>query len=115
MEKSEFGYIYKRTVQIKLDRIDPNILHKTQTIVTHKKETKTTLESNERRVTRSRRADIVDWVRILGGLYKGDVAKVDSFDEKNDQFNLIVIPRINYGHVMQKRPLNKPLDPELVR
>lgn len=57
-----------------------------------------------------------EWVRILTGVYKNDIACVESFDDKN--VTLKIIPRIEYdkkNKTSKRRPPAQQFNPELIR
>lgn len=90
--KTHFPHIFKRTVHIKLDRL------KIPSFVSEKSESSEKQNVASLRVTRSKKIEheIVEWVRISIGCYKGDIAQVDVIDRKNNKADLIFFPRINY-------------------
>lgn len=73
------------------------------------------------RITRSRNVKRnVDWVRVLSGEYKGELAQVVLFDLKNNKVDLKLFPRIDYGLVAKKspskrRPASSPFDVDFMR
>lgn len=71
--------------------------------------------NKKKRITRSTK--IVDapteWVRILDGLYQGDIAYVEYLSIQNKELKLKIIPRIANGK-SKRRPCNKRFDPDLI-
>lgn len=82
---------------------------------------------NSVRITRNSRKQnfIVDWVRISNGIYKGDIAKLESLNECQSEARLKVFPRINYDSFVvdevlttqrtKRRPPLKAFDPSAIR
>lgn len=110
--RSEFPHIFQRTLHIKLDKIGYRSNNKTK----RQKSGAIYIETFVR-CTRNKKTNIasIDWVRVSNGHYKGDIAKLEYFDEKNACAYLKLFPRINYETSSKRRPLRKPFDPSAIR
>lgn len=110
----DFIHIFKRTVSIKLDRID--------TSEYKNKGHHCSPRNQNLRVTRSRTCNksSIDWVRMLKGWYKGDIGRLKSINKQNGDAEVMLLPRINYDSLdavdfdekpPKRRPPYKPFDP----
>lgn len=111
---SEFDYIFKKQLIIKLDRIKLPSKTDEKVVKTDEKVVKN-CEQNKR-ITRSAKKEDVqtEWVRILNGLYKGDIAHVEHWSLQKKELILKIIPRIANG-ASKRRPCAKRFDPELIK
>lgn len=112
-----FQHVFKRTVSIRLHRVKIDYKEIDENIRA------SNIQSTNFRITRSKKAAAnVEWVRITNGIYKGDIAKVESIDNAKGEVNLRILSRINYDDVNQatknivkRRPPQMPLNVNLLR
>ena len=48
-------------------------------------------------------ADVGSWVRVRGGLYKGDLAKLADVDYAAQRVTLLLVPRLDYAEMARRR------------
>lgn len=117
---SDFRYIFERKVCIKLNRVVINECNDT------KKDGPKTAQPQHLRVTRSRKIQNLhtDWARISKGIYKGDIARVESLDNDSGLVWLKIFPRIDWDtffsdgtekEFSKRRPPPKLFDPNDTR
>lgn len=120
--RAEFPHIFRKNLYIKLDRINVRSNNEIEDRISDE------MIDDDKflRVTRSKNKENtkIDWVRILNGEYKGDIAKVDIFDEKNGLVHCKLFPRINYDlnddgignkPSNKRRYMSKAFDPNEIR
>lgn len=95
--KKEFPCFFERTVYIKLNRIKLEASVEKRS----KKSQQNGSCDSMKRVTRSAKNDVSvpQWIRILDGLYKGDLGQVTSFDQNNQEVHVEIFPRIDYASI----------------
>lgn len=120
--KSKFPQCFEKTLRIQLNRIEMKSNKKESDVTKEKMNLKSIDRVNSVRITRNSRKQnfIVDWVRISNGIYKGDIAKLESFNECQSEARLKVFPRINYDSFVttqrtKRRPPLKAFDPSAIR
>lgn len=107
MNISEYDYILRKTWVVKLERI------KLPLQMNAKIDKK--CEENKRVTRTAKKASVrTEWVRILDGLYKNDIAHVEHWDLQTKELKLKIIPRIANGP-FKRRPCAKRFDPELTK
>lgn len=82
--EKEFPHIFNRKLCIKSNRIKLN-----------------SVVNEPARVTRSSKKEKnkkIEWVRVKNGVYRGDIARVLLFDEKNSQVHVELFPRNDSEH-----------------
>lgn len=108
--KTKFPGIFEKIVCIKLNRLKLNSLEPPESVIEMKKRNFESIDKSDLvRVTRSRkkRNFSVDWVRISNGHFKGDIAKVEFLNEKENEVHLKLFPRIDYDSLALNRGLEK--------
>lgn len=121
----EFPHFFEKKIFIKLDRIEisSNCVSVNEQKKKNKKAKPNIIQADDSsfsRVTRSKKnmATNMEWIRISDGVYKGDIAKVDYFDERNGFVHVKLFPRINFSQGSsenKRRPMMQRFDPELVK
>lgn len=120
--KSKFPQCFEKTLRIQLNRIEVKSNKKESGVTNEKMNSK----SSKRTTRNSRKQNFdVDWVRISNGIYKGDIAKLESLNECQSEARLKVFPRINYDSFVvdevlttqrtKRRPPLKAFDPSAIR
>lgn len=119
--KTKFPSIFEKTVCIKLNRLKLKSHHQTESVVEQKKSKSIDYSVRVTRSTKKQNFSI-DWVRILNGNFKGDIAKVELLDEKKNEVHLKLFPRIDYDSLATngklpstRRPPLGPFDPNAIR
>lgn len=112
--QAEYPEFFEKKVVIALTRLKINKIEKINNIA----------HPSDSRVTRSKRREnnVIEWVRILNGFYKNDIAFVESMNES--EANVKLFPRINYSSIQsngeqdgvcKRRPLQRAFDIDEIR